>query len=72
MSCCRFVGNRGLCGVQIDSTCKDDGSPGNSSSSGRAACFSLIFHILILSLLSFFVSVSLINDVLSFHIKYFY
>ncbi|CAL5188361.1 unnamed protein product [Lathyrus oleraceus] len=27
-----FVGNRGLCGVQIDSTCKDDGSPGEKSS----------------------------------------
>ncbi|CAJ1930892.1 unnamed protein product [Sphenostylis stenocarpa] len=23
-----FVGNRGLCGVKINSTCKDDGSPG--------------------------------------------
>lgn len=30
-----FVGNRGLCGVQIDSTCKDDGSPRNSSSSDQ-------------------------------------
>ncbi|KAL5099810.1 hypothetical protein RYX36_004137 [Vicia faba] len=27
-----FVGNRGLCGVQIDSTCKDDGSPGEKPS----------------------------------------
>ncbi|KAL9328399.1 hypothetical protein ACSQ67_003402 [Phaseolus vulgaris] len=28
-----FVGNRGLCGVRINSTCKDDGSPGNNSQS---------------------------------------
>lgn len=28
-----FVGNRGLCGVQIDSTCKDDGSPGTNNQS---------------------------------------
>jgi hypothetical protein len=36
MSCCRFAGNPGLCGVQIDSRCKDDGSP-RKIDSGRAA-----------------------------------
>ncbi|KAK7407025.1 hypothetical protein VNO78_08665 [Psophocarpus tetragonolobus] len=28
-----FVGNRGLCGVKINSTCKDDGSPGSNNQS---------------------------------------
>lgn len=38
MPYCSFVGNRGLCGVQINIACKDDGSPSTnqSSSLGKA------------------------------------
>lgn len=39
---CSFVGNRGLCGKQINVTCKDDaGGPGTNSqspTSGKVAC----------------------------------
>ncbi|QCD90928.1 protein brassinosteroid insensitive 1 [Vigna unguiculata] len=31
-----FVGNRGLCGVKINSTCKDDGSPGTNTQSASS------------------------------------
>jgi len=70
MPSCSFVGNRGLCGVKINSTCKDDGSPGTntqSASSGKAVCFfNLVF---ILYLISYQVFLLLFNDALFFLVK---
>lgn len=33
---CSFVGNRGLCGKQINVICKDDGEPGTNSQSSNS------------------------------------
>jgi len=53
MSSCSFVGNRGLCGEKINSTCKDDGSPGNNTqsiSSGETVwLFTLVFILCLIS-----------------------
>lgn len=41
MPSCSFVGNRGLCGVQINVMCKN-GSPANQSSSLGKAVYTLV------------------------------